>query len=222
LSRLDAISVRTVAFAFLLLPVLGSMASNAVVWPIRMARADAGTRHALYPASVAAGIPLGLHGLPYLSDHAMLDEGLRRSPNFIVADALRRLSALPDSVRRRTALFIPQDQTPYWKSLTRRGACTFQSFVAPALASLAMIDGMPPYGCTLNRYYGLGVFAPRTRPQLQEDSKPATLCGRASASGMDRVIVLTFDDSRAANATTIECPPRSTSIHFARSRPARR
>jgi hypothetical protein len=136
----------------------------------------------------------------------MLDEGLRRSTNFVVADALRRLSELPDSMRRRTALFIPQDQTPYWESLTREGACTFQSFVAPALSSLAMIDGMAAYGCTLNRYYGLGSFAPRTRPQLKEDSKPAILCGRASAAGLDRVIVLTFDDFRAANETTIECP----------------
>ena len=207
LSRLDAISARKVVIAFLLLPVLGSMASNAVVLPITMARANAGTRHALYPAPVAVGIPLGVHGFPYLANHAMLDEGLRRSPNFIVADALRRLSALPDSVRRRTALFIPQDQAPYWKSLGREGACTFQSFVAPALSSLAMIDGMPAYGCTLNRNYGLGSFAPRTRPQLQEDSKPATLCGRASVSGMDRVIVLTFEDSRAAHTMTIECPP---------------
>jgi hypothetical protein len=208
MSRLDAISVRSALIAFLLLPVLGSMISNSVVWPIRMVRANAETRHALYPPSVAAGIPMGIHGLPRLADHALLDEGLRRAPNFIVADALRRLSAMPDSARRRTALFIPQDQAAYWKSLTREGACTFQSFVAPALASLAMIDGMPPYRCVLSRYYGIGSFAPRTRPQLPEESKPATLCRRAATWGMDRVIVLTFDDSHAANATTIECVPQ--------------
>jgi hypothetical protein len=208
MSRLDAISVRSVVLAFLLLPVLGSMISNSVVWPMRMVRANAETRHALYPPSLGAGIPHGFHGLPRLGDPAVLNEGLRRSPNFVVADALRRLSAMPDSSRRRTALFIPQDQAAYWKSLTREGACTFQSFVAPALASLAMIDGMPPYRCVLSRYYGIGSFAPRTRPQLPEESKPATLCRRAATWGMDRVIVLTFDDSHAANATTIECAPQ--------------
>ena len=97
---------------------------------------------------------------------------------------------MPDALRRRTALFIPQDQSAYWKSLTRPGACAFQPFVATALASLAMIDGMPPFGCTLVPYYGIGSFAPRTRPQLAEDSSPATLCRRAATWGIDRVIVL--------------------------------
>ncbi|MDP9176305.1 MAG: hypothetical protein M3O61_01360 [Gemmatimonadota bacterium] len=208
MSRLDAISVRAVVIAFLLLPVLGSMISNSAVWPIRMARANAETRHALYPASIAAGIPLGLHGLPRLADRALLDEGLRRSPNFVVADTLRGLSAMPDSAQSRTALFIPQDQTVYWKSLTRRGACTFQSFVAPALSSLAMIDGMPAFGCPLIPYYGIGSFTPRSRSQLPEDSEPAALCRRAAAWRIDRVIMLRFEASQAIS-TTIECLPAS-------------
>jgi hypothetical protein len=205
-SKLDAISLRAVVIAFLLLPVLGSLISNSLVWPIRMARANAETRHQLYPASVAAMTPQGLHGLPRLADRAFLAEGLRGSPNFAVADALRRHSAMPDALRRRTALFIPQDQSAYWKSLTRPGACAFQPFVATALASLAMIDGMPPFGCTLVPYYGIGSFAPRTRPQVAEDSSPATLCRRAATWGIDRVIVLRFENSRAAGIP-IECPP---------------
>lgn len=205
-ARLDESSVRSVVIAFLLLPVIGSMISNAVFWPIEMVRANAETRYALYPPSVASRIPRGIHGLPRLADQGFLDEGLRRSRNFVVADALRRLSAMPDSERRRTALFVPQDQ-PYWTTLPRQGECSFQSFVAPALAALAMIDGMPPYGCRLSRYYGLGSFNPRTRPQSPEDAAPATLCRRAAALKMDRVIVLTFVDSRASSATTITCPP---------------
>lgn len=208
IARLDAISVRPVVIGFLLIPVLGSMISNAVVWPIEMARKNAETRHSFYPAAIAAGIPLGLRGLPRLTDHALLDQGLRRSPNFVVGDALRKLSALPDSARRHTVLFIPQDQAPYWKSLTRPGACTFQPFVATAMASMAMVDGMPPYGCTVNRYYGLGSFAPRTRPQLADDARPETLCSRVTQWGIDRVMVLTFDDSRAAHTTTFECHPQ--------------
>ena len=206
-ARLDNISVRSVVFAFLLVPVIGSMLSNAVVWPIRMVRANAETRYALYPPSVAAGIPRGIHGLPRLTDHSLLDEGLRQSRNFVVADALRRLSSMPDSVRRRTALFIPQDQA-YWTTLPGEIECSFHSFVAPALASIAMIDGMPRFGCRLSRYYGFGSFEPRTRPQSPEDAAPATLCRRAVGLKMDRVIVLTFDSSRTSNATTIACPPR--------------
>lgn len=207
-SRLDAVSVRTILLAFLALPIVGSMAANSLVWPLRMARANADTRHALYPAPVAAGIPQGLHGLPHLHDHAILDEGLRRSPNFVVADVLRRMSALPDSVRRHTALFIPQDQGVFWHSLNRPGACTFQPFVVPAVASLAMVDGMPAVGCTVTRYYGMGSFIQRTRPQTPADAEPAALCRRAVAAGMSQVLVLTFDSTRHANANLVRCPPQ--------------
>jgi hypothetical protein len=209
LSRLDSVSLRQVLIVFFLLPVVGSMVSNGVAWPITMLRANAATRHALYPAAVAATIPSGLHGLPWLHDRTTLDEGLRRSPNFAVAEALRGLSALPASLRRHTALFIPQDQGAFWHSLTRPGACTFQPLLATALSSIAMIDGMPPYGCTLSRYYGFGSFTPRTRPQRAADAEPAVLCRRAAKAGMDRVLVLTFDGTRRATTTTVQCPPKS-------------
>jgi hypothetical protein len=155
--------------------------------------------------SLAAQIPSGIHGLPHLRDHAVLEAGLRRSPNFVVATTLRWLSAMPDSLRRRTALFIPQTQSLYWNSLTRPGACTYQSFVAPAFASIALVDGMPAYGCALSRYYGLGSFAPRSRPQTSADADETVLCQRARASGMDRVLVLTFEGSRAITSA-VQCP----------------
>jgi len=209
LSRLDSVSVRQVLIVFLLLPVIGSMVSNSMAWPITMLRANAETRHALYPAAVAATIPRGLHGLVRLHDRATLDEGLRRSPNFAVAEALRGLSALPASLRRHTALFIPQDQGAFWHSLTRPGACTFQPLLATALSSIAMVDGMPPYGCTLSRYYGLGSFTPRTRPQTATDAEPVVLCRRAAAAGMDRVVVLTFDGTSRATTAALRCAPKS-------------
>jgi hypothetical protein len=207
-SRLDAVSVRSILIGFLLLPIVGSMVSNSLVWPIRMARANADTRYALYPPAVAARIPQGLHGLPHLRDPAILDAGLRRAQNFPVAEALRRLSGLPDSVRRQTAVYIPQDQGLFWHSLTRPGACTFQSFVVPALASLAMVDGMPALGCTVFRYSGMGSFTPRTRPQTPADAEPASLCRRAAATRMKQVLILTFDSSHKANETMIPCPPK--------------
>jgi len=115
---------------------------------------------------------------------------------------------MPAAARRRTALFIPQDQAVFWRSLTRPGACTFQPLLATALSSIAMVDGMPPYGCKLSRYYGLGSYAPRTRPQTTADAEPALLCRRATAAGMDRVLVLTFDSTRRATTTTVQCPPK--------------
>ncbi len=208
LSRLDSVSVRQVLIIFFLLPVIGSMVSNSLVWPITMARANGETRHALYPATIAATIPSGLHGLVRLHDRPTLAEGLRRSPNFLVAETLRELSAMPASVRRHTALFIPQDQAVFWHSLTRPGACTFQPLLATALSSIAMVDGMPPFGCTLSRYYGLGSFKPRTRPQTVADAEPVVLCRRAASAGFDRVLVLTFDGTSRATTTAVQCPPK--------------
>jgi len=208
LSRLDSVSVRQVLIVFLLLPVVGSMVSNSVAAPITMLRSNAETRHALYPAAVAGNIPFGLHGLPVLHDRATLDEGLRRSPNFAVAEALRGFSALPASVRRHTALFIPQDQGAFWHSLTRPGECTFHPLLATALSSIMMVDGMPPYGCRLSRYYGFGSFTPRMRPQTAADAEPVVLCRRAAAAGIDRVLVLTFDRSARAATRAVQCPPK--------------
>ncbi len=208
LSKLDNVSMKRVVIAFLMLPVVGSMLANSVAWPITMLRANAATRHALYPAEARAVTPLGLHGLLRLRDRTTLDEGLRRSPNFAVAEALRGLSRLPVSVRSHTALFIPQDQKAFWESLKRPGACTFHSLLAPALSAMAMVDGTPEYGCKVSRYYGFGQFPPRTRPQTVADTQPDVLCRRAIASGMDRVIVLTFDGAGRALETAVECPTR--------------
>lgn len=208
LSRLDNVSMRKITIAFLLLPVVGSMLANSVAWPIAMLRANAATRHALYPAEARAGIPLGLHGLVRLHDAPTLNEGLSRSPNFAVAEALRGLSKLPVSVRSHSALFIPQNQTAFWESLKRPGACTFHSLLATALSATAMIDGTPPYGCKVSRYYGFGQFAPRTRPQTIADTQPDQLCRRAAAAGLDRVIVLTFDGAGRAINTAVECRAR--------------
>lgn len=209
LSRLDSVSVRQVVIVFFLLPVVGSMISNSIIWPITMGRANGETRRALYPASLRASLPSGLHGLVRLNDRAKLAEGLRRSPNFAVAERLKGLSTMPASVRRHTALFIPQSQGAFWHSLSRPGACTFQPLLATALSSVAMVDGMPPYGCTLSRYYGLGSFPPRTRPQTANDATPGVLCRRAAAAGMDRVLVLAFDSTSRATTTTVQCPPLS-------------
>jgi hypothetical protein len=206
LSRLDELPTRRVLAAFLLIPIAGSMIANGMVWPLAMIRANAETRHALYPASLRARIPLGLHGIRQLTDPELLKRGLETSPNFTVARGLQQLALLPLDVRGKTALFIPQTDSAYWTSLSRKGACTYQSFVAPALASIEMVDGMPAYGCHLSRYYGLGQYRPRTQPQTDADRQPAALCRKAMQSGMSRVIVASFNRATGTTTTSIECP----------------
>ncbi|MGH9418532.1 MAG: hypothetical protein ACRD3J_01050 [Thermoanaerobaculia bacterium] len=109
------------------------------------------------------------------------------------------------NVRRRTGLFIPQTETAYWQVLTRPGDCSFSSFVAPALSTMAMIDGMPPYKCNLSPFYGLGQYTPRRELQSAAAASPALLCATATNSELDRVMVLHFDERGAMTSNTVDC-----------------
>ena len=115
------------------------------------------------------------------------------------------MARLPRGEKERTALFIPQTETRYWTLLQRPGACSFSGHVAPTITGIAAIDGMPPYGCTLSRYYGLGLFAARSRPQLPADTLPAALCARAARSGLSRVMTVHFDSTGRATRRVDEC-----------------
>jgi hypothetical protein len=113
--------------------------------------------------------------------------------------------------RRRTALFIPQSELRYWDVLTRPGACSFSSFVAPALSGMAMIDGMPPFGCKLSPFYGLGQYTPRRR--LQSEADAWNLCRIARASGLMRVMILHFDSAGAMTARLADCSIFTFALH---------
>jgi hypothetical protein len=199
-------TLKSVAIGLLALPFAFSMAKNTVYWAERMLRANVATRHALYPPEQSALIVPSLRSVTLLADAETLRDGLHRSRNFGVVSELIRLGEAPLPERRRTALFIPQTERAYWGLLTRKGDCTFDGFIAPSLAATAMIDGMPPLGCELTPYYGIGESTPRTGPQTAADAEPATLCARARKSGMARVIVLRFGGPAASRSSVVDCP----------------
>jgi hypothetical protein len=203
IDRLRHSGLRSAVLVFLLLPIALALLSNAVFWPLQMLRANADTRRALYPAEIANSIPAGIHGLPRLLDATLLSAGLQSSSRYVVVEKLTEIARTSPAVRRQTAVFIPQDDSSYWTMLSRRGACSFQSLVAPALAEVAMIDGMPAYGCPPSRYYGMGSFPPRTRPQSSSDTTDAALCNRARSWGFRQVLVLHFEQPATR---TVSCP----------------
>jgi hypothetical protein len=131
--------------------------------------------------------------------------GIEGTRNHLILTELQRLAELPRAERRTTALFIPQTEARYWTLLARDGACSFSGHVAPTLTGMAMIDGMPPFGCTLSRYYGLGLFEPRSRPQAPADTLPAALCQRATRHGLSRVMTAHFDSTGRATTRVDEC-----------------
>jgi hypothetical protein len=198
-------TLKRVAFGLLALPFVFSTAKNTMFWAERMLRANIATRHALYPPERSAAIIPSLRSITQLTDAATLEEGLHRSKNFRVVSEMIRLGETPLTERRRTALFIPQSERAFWGLLTRPGDCTFDGFIAPALAATAMVDGMPPVGCELTEYYGIGESTPRTRPQTEADAEPAALCARARKSGMDKVIVVRFSGTTGLPSSVVDC-----------------
>jgi hypothetical protein len=176
------IRMSTLFVALIAAPLAASMAGNFIHWTKRMLMANAATRQGI---EASGGI-----------------EGTR---NHLILAELQRFSELPREERRRTALFIPQSETRYWALLARDGACSFSGHVAPTLTGIAMVDGMPPFGCALSRYYGLGLFEPRARPQLPSDTLPAALCRRATGHGLTRVMTAHFDSTGRATTRIDEC-----------------
>lgn len=192
--------------AFIAIPLLISMGANALRWPAQMLRDNAATRRAVYQSDGGPPSADGIRALPRLIEPGVLQPGIRNSRNIQVLDQLRALSRLPRDERRRTALFIPQSETAYWSILARPGACTYASFIAPALSGMAMIDGMPAFGCKLSRYYGLGAYSPRRRAQTAEDESAPALCARARRSQLDRVLILRFQGAGVLRSQRIDCP----------------
>lgn len=199
------VSLRAIAIVFVAAPFAMSFFANSVYWTKRMAAANAATRLDAYPPALAAGIPPGIRGLPRLRDGALLQAGLESKPSYLPVLELQSLALLPRRERRRTAVFIPQSESTYWDLLKRPGACSFAGHVAPALTGMTMVDGMPPFGCSLSRYYGLGLHQKRSRDQIAIDTLPASLCGRARPYGLSRIMTVHFDPAGRAVTRVDEC-----------------
>jgi hypothetical protein len=204
---IGALPTRSLLIAFLMIAAVGSVIANAFHWPAIMIRQNVALREQLYTKAGKDTMTGRIRDFATMRDPSVLAAGLRASPNYTLAHALDDYQRTPVSVRRREAIFIPQSDAHYWTSLARAPECTFQSFVAPALSGIAMIDGMPAVGCKLSKYYGIGSFTPRTIVQQPEDTTQAVLCTRAKAIGADIVISMRFPGD-SVFATSVECSER--------------
>lgn len=202
---LGTLRTARVAAAVFALPLVATMAMNTVFWTRKFMHANAATRMSLYPLSLTSSISPGIHGLPRLADERLLRDGLDASRNYRVLDQLRGLSSISLDERRRTLLFIPQSERLYWNILAQPRTCSFSSSVAPALANMAMIDGMPPFDCTLIPFFGGGEYTPRKSPQTAADASAQSLCRKARAVDFRHVMSLHFDSTGLMTATRVAC-----------------
>jgi len=186
--RFATLRISTVFAALVLMPVAATLLLNTLRPPVRLLRENIALRR-----TIAA---LGVLGQsspeprPMLTNPVVLQAGLDRSTYYPLVKALRGIGALPESKKRRSALFIPQSYELYWHMFDADDRCTFAPLVAPAFTGVAMIDGMPPRGCEVTDQYNMRAYRPRTTEQSEADLTAAALCARAIDKGFSEVIFL--------------------------------
>ena len=172
------IRLSTVLLVFVALPFAATLLVNLAQWPARVLRTNIATRRDL-AAQTRTYQP--------------------------IVTALRDIARLPDEQRRKSLLFIPQSSRQYWSMFTADDRCTFTPLIAPAIASVAMLDGMPPPECEVTDQYNMTAYSARQRPQSTFDQSDQSLCAKAQAKGFDRVIVLEAPDGVMPRRRRIDC-----------------
>ena len=179
-TAVNGVRLSTVLLVFIAAPFVATLFINLAQWPARFARSNFTTRREIAAAP-------------------------RDSTYYPIVTALRDIARLPEAQRRQTALFIPQSSHQYWSMFTADGRCTFTPLIAPAIASVALIDGTPPAGCEMTDQYNMTSYSPRPRPQLPQDTEDQTLCAKARAKGFRQVIVLDAPRNEVPRRRRIDC-----------------
>jgi hypothetical protein len=188
--------------AAIAVPISLTMLLNWGRAPVTALRANITLRRALYAEAGVAG-PVGVRSL---ADSRLLATGLHHSPDYALVSALRELDKTPESLKRRTLLFIPQSYTGFWRIWTEPERCSFVPMIGPATSGLALLDGMPPVDCDLTDQYGMTHYRRRTVAQLPADAAPVALCAKAKAKGFSRVVELDGSGPPGVTVKAIECP----------------
>jgi hypothetical protein len=119
------------------------------------------------------------------------------------AQSVRTLLATGLTQDAHAAVFVPPDNLAFW---TLYEDCRSNPFFEPAALGAPMIRGINPAAlkCPKEPYYGYPAY---TADALSRASTDAELCGRAAASGLKSVFVLSAPDI----ARKIDCgPPQGT------------
>ncbi|HEX5577064.1 MAG TPA: hypothetical protein VFX40_01755, partial [Gemmatimonadaceae bacterium] len=186
-------------------PFAATVAYNAMQWPLRAMRSNVTLRRELVAIAKGDSSLAATAGRADIVNPGLLASGLEKAAYYPIVTALRRIAALPSSDRERALLFIPQSYSAYWSMLTDDGRCVFTPLVAPAVSSIALLDGMPPFGCEMTDQYNMTIYAPRLAAQSVAETTDEAICARARSKGFARVIHLAGDSPRRPEIRRIEC-----------------
>jgi hypothetical protein len=140
-----------------------------------------------------------------------VQEGLEESKSYPMMRLLEELGKLRPSEKKKTLLFIPQDNASYWRlikpdlimALDYPG-CKATPFIAPAMTGIAMLDGMPAAGCDTT-VYGFDSYERRTAPQTLSSGAALDICTRARSKGFAKVLVVDSDSTGTLTLRTLDC-----------------
>ncbi len=189
---------------FIAAPFIATMFLNTIKPPLRLLRQNISLRSDIV-SRAGAEAELGAGNRKLLVDPETLEAGLRRGTYYDIVTALREIGAIPAGEKDDMVLFIPQSYRNYWAMFDVDDRCTYVGFVAPSVSEMAMIDGMPAFGCKITDQYNMQLYAPRERDQLPADVTDTALCARAGAKGFSRVMILAPDQQGAPRRRVVEC-----------------
>jgi hypothetical protein len=196
---------------FVGLPLVASFIITILSWPVAMTRMNLLARK---DVSVWSGQPLislqeriRSGKLLQLFDGAMIERGLANAPGSNVLRELQDISRLPLRERQGTALYIPKSVTRYWDFYREPRNCNWTGFVAPAVAQVAMIDGLPPASCGIgsNHGYGMAAFSVTGPWPADVNRSDSDLCTRATSKGFENVLIAEQSDAGAVRFRKIRC-----------------
>jgi hypothetical protein len=142
-------------------------------------------------------------------------KGFLDCKTYPVIQALLRLDALPTSEKQQTLLYVPPTERSYWDLISPhvsfaydRPACMGIPLVAPALAGIAMIDGLPDPDCKVTLNFGYYVYQQRLRTLpwrlLTEDE----LCASVQARDFGVLMILRSETPDMVTVDRRDCAER--------------
>jgi hypothetical protein len=133
-------------------------------------------------------------------------KSLERASGYGVVKELKRLGEAPLSDKRKTLVYIPQSNRPYWRLIPK---CEAVPFIGPSITGMALVDGMPDANCPLRtdpliNHYAL--YKWRTGKEGSVDLGDAIICSEARVKGFSEVIVISGHADRDVSTRRIDCP----------------
>jgi hypothetical protein len=132
-------------------------------------------------------------------------EQVQKARHWPVMEALLTISNTPLSEKRQSAVYVPRSNSAYW-SLSHQ--CEVTPIIVPAIAAVAMIDGLPGPDCKTTgwAHHYSAYKALSAESEALGGFQEMQMCSHAKAKGFSRVIVLDQDQSGAIVTRKVPCP----------------